>query len=65
MDLPVDACTPHYALPGSDRNPGSDSQQQRLWSYCNFLRDDGLSYGDDRRPRPVKVVCEVERVILA
>ena len=19
---------------------------QRLWSYCNILRDDGLSYGD-------------------
>jgi type I restriction-modification system DNA methylase subunit len=19
---------------------------QRLWSYCNVLRDDGLSYGD-------------------
>lgn len=24
------------------------SQQivQKLWSYCNVLRDDGLSYGD-------------------
>lgn len=19
----------------------------KLWSYCNVLRDDGLSYGDD------------------
>lgn len=19
---------------------------QRLWNYCNILRDDGLSYGD-------------------
>ncbi len=24
----------------------SDSLVQRLWSYCNVLRDDGLSYGD-------------------
>ena len=26
---------------------------QRLWNYCNVLRDDGASYGDyvDRRPR--------------
>jgi type I restriction enzyme M protein len=26
----------------------SHSQQivQKLWSYCNVLRDDGLSYGD-------------------
>lgn len=26
----------------------SDSQQlvQKLWNYCNILRDDGLSYGD-------------------
>ena len=20
---------------------------QKLWNYCNILRDDGLSYGDD------------------
>ena len=26
----------------------TDTQQivQKLWSYCNVLRDDGLSYGD-------------------
>lgn len=26
----------------------SDSNQliQKLWNYCNILRDDGLSYGD-------------------
>ena len=24
----------------------SDGLVQRLWSYCNVLRDDGLSYGD-------------------
>jgi type I restriction-modification system DNA methylase subunit len=26
----------------------SNSQQlvQKLWNYCNILRDDGLSYGD-------------------
>lgn len=25
------------------------SQQlvQKLWNYCNVLRDDGMSYGDD------------------
>ncbi len=23
-----------------------DGLVQRLWSYCNILRDDGLSYGD-------------------
>ena len=28
--------------------PSTGSQQvvQRLWNYCNILRDDGLSYGD-------------------
>ena len=20
---------------------------QKLWNYCNVLRDDGMSYGDD------------------
>ena len=27
---------------------GTHSQQivQKLWNYCNLLRDDGLSYGD-------------------
>ena len=27
---------------------GTHSQQivQKLWNYCNILRDDGLSYGD-------------------
>src|ERR1700678_2141736 len=24
----------------------ADGLVQRLWSYCNVLRDDGLSYGD-------------------
>ena len=24
----------------------SNGLVQRLWSYCNVLRDDGLSYGD-------------------
>jgi len=30
------------------------SQQivQKLWSYCNLLRDDGLSYGDYGARRP-------------
>src|SRR5215203_4445907 len=25
---------------------GSKQVIQRLWNYCNILRDDGLSYGD-------------------
>jgi type I restriction enzyme M protein len=24
----------------------ADTLIQRLWNYCNILRDDGLSYGD-------------------
>ena len=24
----------------------SNGLVQRLWNYCNILRDDGLSYGD-------------------
>ena len=29
-------------------NSANHSQQivQKLWNYCNLLRDDGLSYGD-------------------
>lgn len=26
--------------------PASNQIVQKLWSYCNVLRDDGLSYGD-------------------
>ena len=25
---------------------GSSAIVQKLWNYCNLLRDDGLSYGD-------------------
>jgi type I restriction enzyme M protein len=25
---------------------------QKLWNYCNILRDDGLSYGDYVEPLP-------------
>ena len=25
---------------------GNQQIVQRLWNYCNILRDDGLSYGD-------------------
>jgi len=25
---------------------GSSAVVQKLWNYCNVLRDDGLSYGD-------------------
>jgi type I restriction enzyme M protein len=24
---------------------------QKLWNYCNVLRDDGMSYGDDPSAR--------------
>ncbi len=27
---------------------------QKLWSYCNVLRDDGLSYQDYLKPRAVR-----------
>jgi len=35
-------------LPEREIRMGNDSQQivQKLWNYCNVLRDDGLSYGD-------------------
>jgi type I restriction enzyme M protein len=25
---------------------------QKLWNYCNVLRDDGMSYGDWHSPKP-------------
>jgi type I restriction enzyme M protein len=37
----------HFRRPTNDMT-NSHSQQlvQKLWNYCNILRDDGLSYGD-------------------
>jgi hypothetical protein len=32
---------------------------QRVWNYCNVLRDDGISYGDYVE-RQLSVVPEVE-----
>ena len=32
---------------------------QKLWNYCNILRDDGLSYGD--YVEQTRIVAEVER----
>jgi type I restriction enzyme S subunit len=32
---------------------------QKLWNYCNILRDDGLSYGDS--VEQTRIVAEVER----
>jgi type I restriction-modification system DNA methylase subunit len=29
-----------------DRMSNSSQLVQKLWNYCNILRDDGLSYGD-------------------
>jgi type I restriction enzyme M protein len=26
--------------------PATQQIVQKLWNYCNVLRDDGLSYGD-------------------
>jgi len=26
---------------------GTQDIVQKLWNYCNVLRDDGMSYGDD------------------
>jgi type I restriction-modification system DNA methylase subunit len=45
---------------------------QKLWNYCNILRDDGLSYGDyveqltfllflKMADEPSRIVAEVER----
>src|SRR5690348_4609634 len=36
------------ALNASSASHANQSQQivQKLWNYCNVLRDDGLSYGD-------------------
>jgi type I restriction enzyme M protein len=35
-------------VPETPAGPRNPSQQivQKLWNYCNVLRDDGLSYGD-------------------
>jgi type I restriction enzyme M protein len=27
-------------------SPSTSSIVQRVWNYCNVLRDDGVSYGD-------------------
>jgi type I restriction enzyme M protein len=37
-----------FAPERASASSGSQSQQivQKLWNYCNVLRDDGLSYGD-------------------
>jgi hypothetical protein len=37
---------------------------QKLWNYCNILRDDGLSYGDYVERR-LGVVEELESVVTA
>ena len=37
---------------------------QRLWNYCNVLRDDGISYGDYVERR-LSVVGEVEAAVQA
>ena len=44
----------------------SNSQQlvQKLWNYCNILRDDGLSYGDYVERR-LSVVDELEATVTA
>ena len=34
-------------LPSSQQRMNSSTLVQKLWNYCNVLRDDGMSYGDD------------------
>jgi len=37
----------HPSVPAQELMSNSSAQiVQKLWSYCNVLRDDGLSYGD-------------------
>ena len=36
---------------------------QKLWNYCNSLRDDGLSYGTAEAERRLSVVEELESVV--
>jgi hypothetical protein len=38
---------------------------QKLWNYCNILRDDGLSYGVAEVERRLSVVEELESVVSA
>ena len=42
---------PLFYLPGikktnKERPMNSATIVQKLWNYCNVLRDDGMSYGD-------------------
>src|SRR6185295_16593335 len=36
----------YSAPPQGGRMSSQNGLVQRLWNYCNVLRDDGLSYGD-------------------
>jgi hypothetical protein len=38
---------------------------QKLWNYCNILRDDGLSYGVAEVERRLSMVEELEAVVFA
>jgi len=35
---------------------------QKLWNYCNILRDDGLSYGDYPSPESILSAAEGIRI---
>jgi hypothetical protein len=36
---------------------------QKLWNYCNILRDDGLSYGSGSGPRAIlRDCCRLEEL---
>jgi hypothetical protein len=38
---------PHHHNVRFERDPmNSATIVQKLWNYCNVLRDDGMSYGD-------------------
>ena len=43
---PNERLFPAFETRQGERVSSQDGLVQRLWSYCNVLRDDGLSYGD-------------------
>jgi hypothetical protein len=36
---------------------------QKLWNYCNVLRDDGMSYGDYVEPIAQEIVDDLEAAL--
>jgi len=50
VDRELDWCseTPRFTTPMGTK---ANRVVQKLWSSCTVLRDDGLSHGDDLKPR--------------